>query len=100
MSNLTDKILKGVDEGLLTGIIIVDLQKAFDTINHEVLLQKLNTIRKKFSENSFLWLKSNLCDRIFLVETGNKLSGSGEISIGFHPKNLLLFLIYAINLTQ
>ena len=38
---LTDKVLKGFDEGLLTGMILIDLQKAFDTINHEILLQNL-----------------------------------------------------------
>ena len=32
LSFLTDKILKGFDEGLLTGMILIDLQKAFDTI--------------------------------------------------------------------
>ena len=47
---LTDKILKEFDEDLLTGMIRIDLHKAFDTINHEVLLQKLQTI--KFSEQN------------------------------------------------
>ena len=42
--------LKGFAEGLLTGMIRIDLQKVFDTINHEVLLQKLKAIR--FSEQS------------------------------------------------
>ena len=46
--HLTDKILKVFDEGLLTGMILIDLQKAFDTINHKVLLQKPKPIR--FSE--------------------------------------------------
>ena len=44
LSFLTDKILKGFDEGLLTGMILIDLQKACDTINHEILLKKLETI--------------------------------------------------------
>ena len=44
LSFLTDKILKGFDEGLLTGMILIDLQKAFDTINHEILLKKLEAI--------------------------------------------------------
>ena len=43
LSFLTDKILKGFDEGLLTGMILIDLQKAFDTINHEILLQKTSS---------------------------------------------------------
>ena len=32
LSFLTDKILIGFYEGLLTGMILIDLQKAFDTI--------------------------------------------------------------------
>ena len=38
LSYLTDKILTGFDSGLLTGMILIDLQKAFDTINHDILL--------------------------------------------------------------
>ena len=34
LSYLTDKISNGFDSGLLTGIILIDLQKAFDTIDH------------------------------------------------------------------
>ena len=48
LAHVTDKILKGFDEGLIAGIILIDLQKVFDTTNHEVLLQKLEASR--FSE--------------------------------------------------
>ena len=41
LSYLNDKILKGFDEGLLTGMILIDLQKAFDTIDHGVLCEKI-----------------------------------------------------------
>ena len=37
LSFLNDKILKGFDEGLFKGMILIDLQKAFDTINHQIL---------------------------------------------------------------
>ena len=33
---LNDNILKCSDHGLLTGIILIDLEKAFDTINHDI----------------------------------------------------------------
>ena len=38
---LTDKISKGFDFGLLTGMILIDLQKIFDTIDHNILLLKI-----------------------------------------------------------
>ena len=52
---LTDKILKGFDEGLLTGMILIDLQKVFDTINHEILLKKLEAIG--FSYKCVRWFR-------------------------------------------
>ena len=45
LSYLTDKILKGIDEGFLTGMILNNLEKTFDTTDHEILLQKLKAIR-------------------------------------------------------
>ena len=97
----TDKILKGFDEGFLTGMIPIDLQKTFDTIHHKVLLQKSKAIR--FSEQSILWFRSYLCDRIFLVETENKLIEFGKISCGVPQGSILrplLFLIYVNDMPQ
>ena len=37
LSLLIDKILKGFDEGLLTRMILIDLQKAFDSVSYEIL---------------------------------------------------------------
>ena len=40
LSYLMDKIVTGFDSGLLTRMILIDLQKAFDAINHVMLLIK------------------------------------------------------------
>ena len=53
---LHDKILKGFDKGLMTGMILIDLQKAFDTIDHDILLKKLSAIG--FSNHTIGWFKS------------------------------------------
>ena len=38
------KILKGFDDGLVTGMILIDPQKAFETINQDIFLKKLSVI--------------------------------------------------------
>ena len=88
LSFLTDKILKGFDEGLLTGMILIDLQKAFDTIDYEILLQKLKAI--KFSENTLKWFESYLSESIFLVNIEKKLSGFERFLAGYH-RGLFVF---------
>ena len=40
LSYLQDKVSKGFDSELLTGVILIDLQKACDTIDHKILIKK------------------------------------------------------------
>ena len=40
-SYLQDKVGKGFDSLLLTGMILIGLQKAFDTIDHKILIEKM-----------------------------------------------------------
>ena len=54
LSYLTDRISKGLDFGLLTGVILIDLQKAFDTIDHNILLLKMPSFG--FSREVIDWL--------------------------------------------
>ena len=62
-SFLTDKILKGFHECFLTGTTLIDLQNAFDTINHKILLKKFEAIG--FFDQCIRWFWSYLCERIF-----------------------------------
>ena len=39
---LTDKINKGFESGKYTGLILIDFQKTFDTIDHEIHVKKWN----------------------------------------------------------
>ena len=40
--HLTDKIREQLDKGNFACGIFVDFQKAFDTVDHQILIQKLN----------------------------------------------------------
>ena len=60
LSFLTGKILKGLDESLLIGMILIHLQKAFGTMDHESFLQKIKTIR--FLMETITWFRSYLSE--------------------------------------
>ena len=101
LSYLNDKILKGFDKGLMTGMILIDLQKAFDTIDHDVLLQKLYAIG--FSKHTVNWFQSYLSNRSFLVNLGNNFSQPASVSCGVPQGSILgplLFLIYVNDMSQ
>ena len=40
--NIVERIRESLDDGEFVCGVFVDLQKAFDTVNHEILLSKLN----------------------------------------------------------
>ena len=65
LSFLNDKIFKGFDDGLLTGVILIDLQKAFYMINHGILLKKLSITG--FSDHTVKWFQSYLSNCKFTV---------------------------------
>ena len=95
LSFLNDKILKGFDDGLVTAVILIDLQKAFDTINHDILLKKLSIIG--FSDHTVKWFQSYLSNRKFMVNLENFFSEVSSISCGVPQGSILgplLFLIY------
>ena len=101
LSYWKDKLLKDFDTGLFTGRTLIDLQKAFDTINHNILLEKLKEI--SFCDDSVNWSHSYLTDRAFLVGIENKYSSISKILCGVPQGSilgLLLFLIYVNDMKQ
>ena len=98
---LNNKILNGIDKGFLTGMIFIDLQKAFDTINHEIFLTKLECIG--FSNSAILWYRSYLENRTFHVNIENDYSNLGKLSCGVPQGSILgplIFLIYVNDMPQ
>ena len=59
--NITEKIRGTLDNNKLACGVFVDLQKAFDTVNHSVLLEKLKYYGIRGTEND--WFQSYLTDR-------------------------------------
>ena len=101
LSYLTGKILKGFGKGMMACMILIDLNQAFDTIDHDALLLKLYAIG--FSKRSVLWFKSYLFNRPFLVNLGKKFSQPASVSCDVPQGSILgpiLFLMYVNYMSQ
>ena len=73
----------------------IDLSKAFDTINHDVLLHKLQFYGIRGVFNS--WFANYLSNRKQLTEIGNSKSSNKYLTTGVPQGSILgtiLFLIY------
>ena len=59
---VTEEWFDSLDRGNLVGIVTVDLKKAFDTVDHYVLLSKLK--RLGVSGNALKWIEHYLFNRV------------------------------------
>ena len=101
LSLLTDLILNGAENGKHTGLILIDLQKAFDTLDHKILLDKMKCIG--FSDKTIKWFHSYLTNRAFFVSLGTVFSEVGTINCGVPQGSILgslLFLLYINDIPQ
>ena len=101
LSYLQDKEAKGFDSGLLTGMILIDLQKAFDTIDHKILIEKMKCMG--FSNDVIKWFESYLSKRMFSIHVEKSFSDKSLISCGVPQGSILgplLFLLYVNDMVQ
>ena len=94
--SLTEGIRKNVDKGNIGCCIFVDLQKAFDTVEHDILLAKLEHYDIRGIANE--WFKSYLFDRKRFVSINGHVSNKDSIKYGVPTTRFsswtLLFLMY------
>ena len=93
--NFSEKIYDALNAKNINISILIDLKAAFDTVNHNILLGKLELygIRGHCLE----WIKSYLADRQFNVGLRKTFSATKTVNIGIPQGSILgpiLFIIY------
>ena len=97
----TDDWYSGLDNGQLVGLVLVDVRKAFDTVDHNILYQKLEQHGLLGRELS--WFKSYLLNRKQYCCISGVESELMDINIGVPQGSCLgplLVLLYIIDLPQ
>lgn len=92
---LTENVKMAIENGKIACGIFIDLQKAFDTVDHEILLKKLHHYGFRGVVNN--WIRSYLTNRKQFVYFSGSSSSEGKVKHGVPQGSVLgplLFLIY------
>ena len=93
--DITDNLKTSIDKKLITCALFLDFSKAFDTVNHEILLQKL--YKYGIRGVSYNWFQNYLTDRKQYVQIQETKSTLQTIKCGVPQGSTLgplLFLLY------
>ena len=94
---ITDRLVQNMDEGKISLTVYLDLSKAFDTLNHDILLDKLNYYGVRNTAND--WFRSYLTNRKQFVSYDNHSSDMMPLSTGVPQGSILgpLSFLIAMN---
>ena len=93
--NITDDWLSSFDHGELVGVVMLDLNKAFDTVDLDILIQKLK--HYGVDDKGINWFNSYLKGRSHFTTINGKNSSFRPVCCGIPQGSIigpLMFIIY------
>ena len=93
--SIVEEIRNNLDNGEFSCGVFIDLEKAFDTVNHQILLSKLD--HYGIRETALTWIASYLSNRKQSVKLNGVNSKYERVSCGVPQGSILgplLFIIY------
>lgn len=95
LTRIVDNWLLSINKNMMSGALFLDLKKAFDLVDHNILLEKLKCYH--VSENVVSILRSYLQNRKQKVYVNGNFSSQGNIKYGVPQGSILgplLFLLF------
>ena len=83
---------ENIDNGLLNSVVFIDLTKAFDTIDHEIILRKMSHLGD--DQAAIKWFSSYLSGRTQRCNVSDKLSSARTLSYGVPQGSILGPLLF------
>ena len=90
----TDIILKAIDDKKLTAVVLLDVSKAFDSLDHDILFSKLKDVG--LSSEALNWFASYLTNRYQVVRINSILSDALNLKSGVPQGSILGPLLFSI----
>ncbi len=97
---VTNDLLLSSDRGCISLLVLLDLSAAFDTIDHNILLNRLENF-VGISGSALAWFKSYLSDRHQFVAVNEEVSYRSQVQYGVPQGSVLgplLFTLYMLPL--
>ena len=103
LMELTEEISSAMDEKMYTVGVFIDLKKAFDTIDHKLLIQKLQHFGIRGEPN--MWLSSYLSDRSQFVNLDEINSDIYKVVCGvqkglFYDLSCLFYILMTVTMCR